>query len=198
MKKFILIPLTILLLSCNSASYIFDNPAQTTGVDFSKGKWLLNEVNVPSHLTKKITELAMKDFTEDLKERLSYAPDTKGLLLPQKEIRLNPDKSVLSNLYKGTGYDYFINIKAAESKNDFAALDLTNHHFKSGDKFRTSEVAIEIYDLKNSAILYSQKVVASVMQDKSSSDVTVSKPQYFLILSAYKRLIKDIDKKSIH
>jgi len=187
-----------LCFSCTSATYIFDNPGQTTGVDFSQGKWLLNEVNVPHYLTQRITALATKDFSENLGERLRYIPDTKGLLLPQKEIQLNPEKSVLNNLHKGTNSDYLINIKARENRNDFGPIDLTNHNAKTGNASNESEVTIEIYDLKNATIIYSQKVIASVAQVKNSSDVSISKNQYQLILSSYKKLTNDINKKSIH
>ena len=197
MKKYFSLLIGIFFISCNSTSYIFDNPSQTSGVDFSEGKWLLNEVNVPSYLTEKISRLALEDFSANLGNRLSYSPETQGLLLPQKEIQLNPSKSVLTNLYVGTKYDYFINIKARENKNDFTALDLTNHQQKTGNNFRESEVVIEIYDLKNFTIIYSQKVIAAAMQSKNSSDVTISKSQYLMILGAYNRIIKDINKKSI-
>ena len=197
MKKYFILVASILLMSCNSTSYVFDTPTQTNGVDFSQGNWLLNEVNVPYYLTEKITAKAVEDFSANLGSRLRYAPDTKGLLLPQKEIQINPSKSVLSNLYIGTKYDYFINIKASENKNQFGSLDLTNHHLKTGNNVRESEVIIEIYDLKNTTIIYSQKVIASVTQMKNSSDVAISKSQYSMILGAYNRIIKDINSKSV-
>ena len=198
MKKYLILILLLFCFSCNSEKYFFDNKVQTIGVDFSNGKWLLNEIEVPSNIANKITELAINDFGENLGNRLSYAPNTKGLLLPQKQIRLNPEKSVLSNLYEGTQYDYFINLKAVITRNDLSSIDYTNHKFKNGYRYKTSEVVIEIYDLKNSNIIYSQKVIASVKQKIDNNDISFSKNQYLLILGAYKRLMKDINKRSSH
>ena len=196
-KKIFLVLVAILLQSCSFPSYVFDNRAQTIGVDFTKGKWLLNEIDAPYDLTKKLTELAINDFSKNLDERINYIPDTKGLLLPQKKIELNPNKTTLMNLQKGTLYDYFINIKAGNTKNDFSSLDLTNHKFNKGGQ-NINEVTIEIYDLNNLEIIYSQKVIASVSLPKDNQDVHFSKPSSNLILGAYRKLINDINKKSIH
>lgn len=197
MKKIILVLIIqFTVLSCSFPSYVFDNRAQTTGVDFSNGRWLLNQIDAPAYVQDKLTKLALDDFSKRLKERVSYIPDTRGLLMPQK-IAFKPNKSVLINLKKGTNYDYFINIKAAQTSNDFGALDITPHRFNNGGE-NTNEVTIEIYDLNNLQIIYSQKVTGIVGMTKDNQDVHLSKTSYGLIVGAYKKLIKDIDSRSIH
>ena len=197
MRKVVLVLIIqFTVLSCSFPSYIFNNNAQTTGVDYTNGKWLLNQIDAPVDIKDKLTKLALDDFSERLKERVSYIPDTRGLLIPQKTA-FNPNKSVLINLKKGTNYDYFINIKAAQTRNDFGALDITPHNFNNGGE-NTNEVTIEIYDLNNLQIIYSQKVTATVGRPKDNQDVHLSKTSNSLIVSAYKKLIKDIDKRSIH
>ena len=190
-----LLLLAFTLYACNLPSYVFDNKTQTTGVDFTQGKWLLNTIDAPDNVQDKLTQLARTDFAEKLDDRLSYIPETKGLLLPPK-IGFQPTKAILENLKKGTQYDYLINIKAAQTRNDFGAIDLTPHRL-THDAENSNKVILEIYDLNTQQILYSQKVMATVRTKKDKQYIHLSKPSYNLIVGAYKKLIKDIDKKSL-
>lgn len=196
MKKLLfLLIVPFFLVSCNLPSYVFNNQAQTTGLDYTQGKWLLNRVSAPNEVSDRLTALALKDFNRHLQGRLGYVPDTKGLLIPPK-IGFNPSKEVLANLKKGTNYDYFINIKAAETKNDFGALDISPHKMNGGGS-NVNEVTVEIYDLNLQQIIYSQKVTGSVGMPKDNQDVHVSKPSSSLIIGAYKKIIKDLEKRSV-
>jgi hypothetical protein len=186
--------LTTLFISCSFPNYIFENKAQRTGLDFSKGNWLLNEIEAPYGVNDKLTKLALKYFSENLQERFSYINTTKDLLLPRK-INLSPNKNALKDLKTGTNFDYFINIKASHSKNEFESIDITPHKFNNGGQ-KKSIVIIEIYDLNLLEIIYSQKVIASINMPKDNNDVHFSNSSNSLILGGYKKLINDIDKKS--
>jgi hypothetical protein len=193
-KKIAFIILLFCLISCSFPTYVFDNKAQTTGLNFSQGKWLLNEIDAPYNVNEKLKTLAVKDFSVNLNGRLSYIYEIEGLLLPRK-IRLNPNKIDLSNLKKGTNFDFFINIKATNIKNDFGSLDITPHKLNHGGE-NTTEVILEIYDLNHLEIIYSQRVIASIGMPKDNSDVHLSKSNNSLIIGAYKKIINDITKKS--
>src|SRR6187402_1533199 len=120
MKKILFLALCLAVLSsCNLPSYVFYNPGQTTGVDFTNGKWLLNEIDAPADCTKYLKETSIRDFKILLGERLDYVTDVSGLLLTQKKIPLNPSKQIIADIRKGTNYDFFINIKAIKTRNDF-------------------------------------------------------------------------------
>ena len=197
MKKILFLALCLVIFtSCNLPSYVFYNPRQTTGVDFTGGKWLLNEIDAPANSTKYLKEASIHDFKILLGERLSYVTDVSGLLLTQKKIPLNPSKRIIVDIKKGTNYDFFINIKAVETRSDVGSIDFTPHKM-SQEGVNSNEVTIEIYDLKNSQIIYSQKVIASVGKQKDNSDFHVSKSSRSLIIGAYNKLIRDIEKKSI-
>lgn len=195
-KKMLLFLLIGICVSCNSTRFSFDGPAQT-GVDFTSGTWLIHDLGVPYDLRNQLTHQVKEDFGKFLGDRLNYAPDQQWLLLPQKEIQPGPSRQVLKNLRLGTGYDYLINIKALETQNEFSALDLTNHRTKTGGKQNQGEVIVEIYDLKNELIIYSQKVIGTVVQSKNG-DFSVSRTQSMILMGAYNRIVKDLDKKSVY
>ena len=119
----------------------------------------------------------------------------KGLFL-QKKIDFNPEKKTLEDLKKGTNFDFFITIKASKTKEDFGSVDLTPSRFNNGG-MNQSEVLLEIYDLNLAQIIYSQRVIGSTELSQDNQDVHFSKSSRSLLIGAYKRLIKDIEKKSI-
>lgn len=194
-KYFVLFVLLFLLVSCSFPSYIFENKAQATGVDFTSGKWLLNNVEAPVDVEDQLAALVLKDFKNFLSNRVTPVNEVKGLLLTKK-VDLNPNKNLLEDIRKGTNFDFFINIKALHVKEEFGVIDVTPHRFNTGGT-NQSEVVLEIYDLNRAEIIYSQKVIASIEMPKDNQDVHFFKPSSSLVMRAYKKLKKDIDKKSI-
>ena len=198
MKKIVfLLVFTALLVSCSSTNYVFENKAQNTGVDFRNGKWLLNEIDAPFSLEKKLNDRVYEDFQLILNERLTKVSYAKGLLLA-RNIQLQPNKNTLKDIKKGTNFDYFINIKAKNAKSDLGTISLTNHNYKNSDETNINEVELEVYDLNTLEIIFSQKVVASSrISEESNSDVHFSKTSNIILLKAYKKLKKKLIKTSI-
>lgn len=196
MKKcFVLFVVSFFVVSCSIPKYVFDNKGQSTGVDFTTGKWLLNNVDAPSNVENQLTALVLKDFKGFLNDRVIPINEAKGLLLPRK-INVNPDKKTLEDLKKGTNFDFFINIKASKTKEDLGSVDLTPSRFNDGG-MNQSEVLLEVYDLNIAEIIYSQRVIGSTELSQDNQDVHISKSSQSLLIGAYKKLIKDIEKKSI-
>lgn len=79
-KTTIIFFISFLLCSCTNAFYHKDNPTQTSGIDFSKGKWLLGNIEVDAYIKDELTELALNDFSAHLKNRLTYSLNEKSLL----------------------------------------------------------------------------------------------------------------------
>lgn len=184
-----------LLTSCSFPTYVFQDQKMQSGLDFTSGKWLLNTIDAPYFVNKKLTKNVIDDFNKHLKTSLSYVPTTKGLLLPQN-ITFNPNRKELSNLKTGTNFDYFINIKAKVVKDEIGAIDYSSHNKLSKEHKNEIVFVMEIYDLNNLEIIYSKTVNGSVHADKDSSSFNFAKTSDGLILGAYKKIRKDIDKKS--
>jgi hypothetical protein len=181
--------------SCNLPRYVFENKGQTTGLDFTKGKWLINNIDSPSEASVQLTKKAKDDFGKYLPNRLFFIYEPKGIILP-KNITINPNKRILEEIKKGSDFDFFINIRAGKIKDELGVIDTTPNNFYN-DKNNQSEVIIEVYDLNLAQIIYSQKVIGTISSTKNNGDVQFYKSSQSLILGCYKKLMKDIEGKSI-
>ena len=192
-RLFLLLPL--LLLSCSTPSYVFLNPVEQTGVDFNEGKWLLNSIDGNSSVNDMIYKKAVEDFTGFVGNRLSETGTTNGLLLPAK-IPLHPSQKQIADLQIGTKSDYFINIKTEAVKDEMGSVSLSPRSVQD-NRQNVSAVTLEVYDLKNSVVIYSQTSQGSAQRpDDTAGDVHLVKSSQGLLLGAYNRLIKDIKNKS--
>ncbi|MBC7524339.1 MAG: hypothetical protein H7239_07870 [Flavobacterium sp.] len=198
MRKIFFLPfLGLLIQSCSFPHYIIQNRAQTTGLDFTRGKWLINDIDCPGNVYKELTLMSYKDFGNYLQDRLFRLYDVKGIILPPK-IDFNPSKKFLKEIKKGCiGFDYFINIRAGKLKEDIGGIDLTPHNNSNKTRTNESEVLIEVYDLNLTEIIYSQKVIGTTTIANDNQDVHFSKTSRSLLLGAYNKIINDIDKRSI-
>lgn len=194
-----------LFSSCQSAHYMFLT-GQRTGVDFTSGKWLLNELDCPKNSKDKLTEESLKFFRKNLGERVSYINDVNGLLITRK-IHLNPNSVKLKELKDGTGFDFFINIVSKKNRNDFSSIELYQDESESGKN--EASVILEIYDLNLQQIIYSQNVVGITTKGNTKSmweteksnklidNVTFYKTSNNLMTGALKRIFKDLKKRSV-
>lgn len=197
MKKltFVLLFFT-LFLSCNLPHYVFVDNAMQTGLDLREGKWLLNELVDPTNTKNDAKNLILKKLGNTLGNRLNFAGDSKGLLLPNN-IKPNPTKETLKDLRKGSGFDFFINVKINLLNNSLSDVDITNHNFNK-NLSKSVEVIFEVYDLNNLQVTYAKKVVGSVgIAENSNSDINFSKSASKLVLGCLNKILRDIEKKSI-
>ncbi|OIV41972.1 hypothetical protein [Flavobacterium johnsoniae] len=207
MKKVLLFLsfLFIVFSSCSTPSYIFET-GQRTGVDFTSGKWLLNELDCPKNSKDKLTEETLNFFKKNVGERISYIHDVNGLLITRK-INLNPNRAKMKELKDGTGFDFFINISTKKSKSDLYSIELYQDDYSSGKN--QASVTLEIYDLNLHQIIYSQTVTGVTHKDNSKSmweteksskladNIQFYKNSNSLMNGALKRIFKDLTKRSV-
>ncbi|MBP9792496.1 MAG: hypothetical protein KBC56_00690 [Flavobacterium sp.] len=165
-----------------------------TGLDFTKGKWILNTIEVPYEVQKTLSNLVFKDFSKKLNNRISYSSNVKEFMITPK-IDLKENKSELGKIYKTTGYDFFIELKGQVIDDKLESLDITPSRFKNKEQNRV-KVILTIYDLKSQLPVYSKTAIGSV-ETNESSDVNFSASVEMLIIGAYKKIMKDINSKSI-
>ena len=205
---FLLCCITLISLSCSTPTYILTNRGQTIGVDFTKGKWVLNELDCPSSSKEKLTSVSYDFFKKNLNDSLFYIKDVKNLLITRK-IPLNPNATKLKELKVGTGFDYFINISTKRNKNEMNSIEL--YQTDNEVALNQSEVTLEIYDLNSKLIIYTQRVVGSTSKEKKmtawpgetpKSDKLIDNVNFYkssnnLMLGSLKKILKDLKKKSI-
>ncbi len=183
--------IAILFSSCYTATYTFSPESSNYGIEFRKGTWLLNTIESPFYLKEELTETAIDHFRNYLGDDLFYIGDTPALLSSQN-IPLNPDKEHLKALKSGTGFDYIINIKAKEIKDELGGLQVSSDDFP-GTNLAT--VTLEIYDLENLEIIYLQHVRGSVSPQRIKEDVSFITTSEQIIKKSLKKIFKKIKKK---
>ncbi|WP_409417387.1 hypothetical protein [Flavobacterium sp. PS2] len=207
MKSLKFIPLIFLFIfsSCESSSYV-TMPGPKTGVDFTSGKWLLNELDCPKNSRDKLTAETLDYFKKNLGERISYINDVNGLLITRK-IHLDPNKTKLKELKDGTGFDFFINIVSTKNKSDFSSVELYQDENDLGKN--ESAVTLEVYDLNLQEIIFSQKVVGTAHKketksmweteksDKLIDNITFYRSSDKLMVGSLKRIFKNLNKASV-
>lgn len=205
--KFALIVLVLVFfVSCKSNTYILTNNKSKTGVDFTHGKWLLNQLDCPSTNINKLKEEATDFFIENLNERYFYRENVAALLIPD-QIPLNPNKQKLKELKIGTGFDYFINISSRKNKDQIGVIGLYEDEYSTGQN--QSEVTVEIYDLNLQEIIYSQRAIGterakqtkSVWETQKSNklidNISFHKSANKLMIGSLKKILRDLKTKSI-
>lgn len=182
--------------SCSITNYYFENSEMRTGLNLTTGKWILKEVVAPYEIKQKLSLLAKDDFSKILDSRFSLAKDVKEFLITPG-IDLNKSPSELAKINKTTGYNYLIDIRAKVIKNEFNAVDFTNHKFKKDIKEKKILVELNVYDLDNQFLVYSKKAIAISKLKQDNDDINFSSSINTMILGAYKKIMKDINKKSV-
>jgi len=165
---------------------------------------LLNEIESSYIIRPQLTEIVKKEFSKYLKGNLYILNKTNGLMLPPK-IPLNPSKQILKEIKAGTQFDYFINIKAKIIKNNVGSITLgtsddnnqvfndDSDDYSNGDESKV-RVTLEVYDLNNFNVIYSQTVIGITQLDYDSKETTFAKDSYSLIITALHKIIKKIEK----
>lgn len=154
-----------LLFSCKTNTYVFVDSKTPYSVDFSKGKWLLNEIDCPTDNKDLLTTQTIDFFSKKVGQRFSYIKNEKGLLIAQKSY-FNATKSVLKDLKKGTGFDYLLNIVAKKNRSDMAGLQLYQKEVSGTNE---SEVFLEIVDLSTQEIIFSEHVIGKFQKNTQKS-----------------------------
>lgn len=189
MKKSILYLFLILLASCKTASYMHDIESTPYGLDYSEGKWLLNEVNSPTSIKEQLTKIAYKSFQKELGDNLKKPEDLSNSSLPY--LPIEPNKLELEQIKKETNFDYVINIESKSTKNDIGSL-------KIGETFdrrkNVAQTTLEVYDLNTLEVIYSRKVIGQVVIDElDTEDFAFVKSADGIMINCLKKILKKIN-----
>jgi hypothetical protein len=137
----------------------------TYGLNFTTGKWILNEIECPDENKKQLTDYSRDYFSKSIGKRFSYITDDCNLLLARKRID-NFIPSELLKIQKLTTADYLINIVGKKNRNELAKIQLYSNESPGANE---SEVWFEVYDLKTQQKVYFEHVLGRYSKTNSKS-----------------------------
>lgn len=202
MKKILLFLSAFFLLSaCSPVNYSFSNPNNAAGPDFTKGRFLMNTIDVPADVHSVIEQEMLKDFKGKLGDRFAYYPQTSKILLAQK-IGSSLSPSEIWKIKTGSGFDYFITLKGSVEKSGLGVVsggEVSKQSMVRRYPENLSHIEIEIYDLNEERLIYSQKVSARTSREvsKDNRGVSFSQSSSWLVVSAYRKMFSLLEKNSV-
>ena len=143
----------------------FIDSKTTYGLDFTSGKWILNEVDSPDENKVQLTDYSRDFFSKNIGNRFSYITDDCNLLLARKRINdFNP--AALLKIQTLTTADYLINIVGEKNRNELAKVQLYSNESPGANE---SEVWLEVFDLKTQQKVYFEHVLGRYSTTNSKS-----------------------------
>lgn len=193
-KKVVLLLLFFSVVSCSLPKYTLQNKFNATNLNYDSGTWLLNTLDVPYNIINKVETDLINEFKNNANERFTYYPNSSGIMI-SKDVPLNPSKTKLKELKLLSGFDYFINVKGDILKDDLGSINTTK--IGSYRESNLTFVALEIYDLNEETIIYSQKVTGYVTRTEDNDDIHFTKTSKELLLKSFSKLLDDLKLKKV-
>ena len=184
----------IYLTSCGTKyNYNFD---RGKAIDFSKGKWILNQ-NFTNLDSKAHVQSVTKDcFLEVIVDSLLYDSFCLNLenKLKTKDFPLHPSKKDLAHIREFTECDFLINVSTLKLKNNAGSFTFSRDYGTSIKK-NESVTKIWIYDLNTLELISkSQSTATNEVKETEDSGFGIVTSSYGLAFSSLRRLIKKYDK----
>ncbi|MCK7590184.1 hypothetical protein M0G43_06345 [Subsaxibacter sp. CAU 1640] len=178
----------ISLTSCVTTSYQTSFDSDRFGIDYRKGKWLLNTIQCPLTIQERMTKIATKHFSDQLGENFKDANTDKSIALSY--IPLNPDSLSLKDLKRQSRSDYIINIVGEVESNEIGSSDF-------GTAFRTksnsAKTTMQVYDLNTLQIIFTKTVSGSVTRNTDDSkDFKFFQEANGIIVKCLKKIINKL------
>jgi hypothetical protein len=160
-------------------------------LDFTKGTWLIGDIEVDQNTKTKLTHYVMADFSKYLGRRVKYSMAERKYFAT-KQVPLKLDKSAILELKKAADSDYYVNIKCKNAKNEFSNFEFKNHFYYK-KQMTYAEIILEVYDLNRGEIIYCKAAGGCLEEDLSITN----QPTSVVIMGCYRKIINDIKKNSI-
>ena len=181
----ILVLILTLCFSCHTTKYSYSGDINGS-LDFSKGKWLLNDIDAPFQIKESVYKVADAQFRELIGSRFKTVIESNEFLIPSN-IPEDPSESLLRDLKNGTQYDFLIDIKTNALKNEIGSLQIGSIDTPQ-DNIAT--VNISVYDLNLLQKIYSSSVYGKLHITKDSKDFAFAKSANEIILTGIEKLLK--------
>jgi hypothetical protein len=188
---FLLIAATLFTSCFTRTLYVRKDPLNRK-VDFSKGEWLLSNVDGPGSEEEKMENLANEKLKKLLGNRLHFIDNSRNkFMLPNTLPDILPP-STLKELYKATGLNYLIHI-TAKPFIKLKGIDPDTGYPPTQTEVR---VTIIIYDLEKGKNNYQQTVYATLDYTQNPDGTWFSRIEDGIYVPALKKALKKLAQNS--
>lgn len=163
------------------------------GMNFTKGLWLVNYVDAPWSLREFLTKNLLRKLSELAGDSIVYIADVGGKSLLQANIPFLVDSLTLKNIKTYTNFDYLVNVRAKEIKDDLSDIMISS---PEGYSMSEANCQIVIYDINKGIKAYSQKVTGFVKFNANEGDFYFAKSANNLMIGSLNKALKDLKKYS--
>ena len=199
MKKFFFLLLIMVIASCGGAkyNYFFDTGKQ---LDFSKGKWILNNTESNSKIfDRELYDASFKEFEKILGDSLLEMNELRSSKLVAPKIKFNLAEIDLKELRQNTDSDYLINIKGNAISDGAGSLTLGNETENSSNR---ASVSINIYDLNAAILISSSQVYGKTVHNEpifpeDKNPPILNPSSNMIMVKGAKKLIRKYEKNGI-
>lgn len=182
-----------IMCSCSMPSYRTYYESVPYAVDYTNKKWLLTPIKGESESLEKQDSYATNELKSCLGENLIEHFDSKSGYMLAKNTDISP------NLYlqtlQTTDLDYWIEIKNSIKRENNSGNVSVKSSFNN--TFVDIVVTINIYDIKQSDLIYSQKVKGSLSTEGSKDDVVLHKSTSGIQYKALQKAVKNLKKNML-
>ncbi len=143
--------------SCVGGKYVYEFDTGKN-LDFSNGKWIFNEVssNSESKNNKRLYDESYNQFRKIIGDSLIELISLRNISLVEPEIKFEPTRRELKELYENSKCDFLISVKGQIISNNASSF-YSNDQNLSYSTSNRSAVYIQIFDLKNGVLISSSK-----------------------------------------
>ena len=169
-KNYKILPFLVILIlvsSCVGGKYVYEFDTGKN-LDFSNGKWIFNNVqsNSESKDNKRLYTESYEEFEKILGDSLIDLTILRNKSLVKPDIKFEPTRSELKDLYEYSKCDFLINVRGQIISNNASSF-YSNDQRLSYSTSNRSAVFIKIYDLKSGILISSSNGQAISAEEHS-------------------------------
>lgn len=200
--RVILLVVSFYFLGCAGPKYIATFESGST-LDFSKGKWILNQTQSNSRLfDTRLHRVVHEEFREILGDSLVELHSLRTSLLLPPEIGFHLDGKELRSLGKDSGCHFLINVTGTVVTNNAGSINVP---LNDPGYYATNEswVQIRIYDLRTGLEISSARMDTKLVNEGSHFDdpdrfPTLNMSAQTAMLKAGRKLVRKYRKNGAH
>lgn len=175
------------LQSCYFPSY--QSVAETNPylIDFSKGKWYLNNIQVNGKSDFAFDELTEKSLSNCLNDSL-YLSYGKRKAIYKVPIITEQNASENLSLLKATQtVDYVIQITGIIGKNEIGAMNIKP---MKNEQKTSASIQIQVYDVNQKQLIYGHQTTGNISIENNSEDVVFGKSAQSILKKCLEKELK--------